>query len=166
MGSGKTSVGRLVADALGCPFFDLDELIVKEAGKEIPALFAEEGEAGFRSREAKLLKQTVSKYAGGETLSAVLALGGGAVTGPGAAALLRDKTLCVWLQASVEALTERLSTEASTRPLLAGEMPLSERLATLLEARGPLYEQAAQIVLDTDGATPEELADEIIISVL
>ena len=166
MGSGKTSVGRLVADALGCPFFDLDQLIVKEAGKEIPALFAEEGEAGFRKREARLLKQMVGKYASGEDLAAVLALGGGAVTGPGAASLLREKTLCIWLNASPEVLAGRLASEAEGRPLLQGETGLSERLSALLAERAPLYEQAAQLVLDTEGATPEALADEIIISVL
>ena len=72
MGSGKTSVGRLVADALGCLFVDLDEVIEKKAQKSIPQIFADEGEAGFRKMEKQALEQTVKKYA---ESTAVLALG-------------------------------------------------------------------------------------------
>ena len=92
MGSGKTSVGRLVADALGCPFLDLDEIIVKKAGHSIPVIFEAEGEKGFRRKEKQALEQTVGKYA---ESTAVLALGGGTVTVPGAIGLLQEKTLCI-----------------------------------------------------------------------
>ena len=61
MGSGKTTVGRILADALDCLFLDLDDLIVKKAGKSIPDIFAEDGEAAFRALEARLLRQTVEK---------------------------------------------------------------------------------------------------------
>lgn len=155
MGSGKTTVGRLVADALGCPFLDLDELVARKAGKGIPEFFATEGEAAFRQLEGKVLKETVKKYA---QATVVLALGGGTVTVPGAAKLLQDSTLCVWLQVS--------ETEALARLGDGVDRPLSGDWAALLEARAPLYAAAAQVTLDTDGATPEELADEIIISVL
>ena len=155
MGSGKTTVGRLVADALGCPFLDLDDLIARKAGKGIPEFFATEGEAAFRQLEGKVLKETVKKYA---QAPVVLALGGGTVTVPGAAKLLQDSTLCVWLQVS--------ETEALARLGDGVDRPLSGDWAALLEARAPLYAAAAQVTLDTDGATPEELADEIIISVL
>ena len=155
MGSGKTTVGRLVADALGCPFLDLDELVSRKAGKGIPEFFATEGEAAFRQLEGKVLKETVKKYA---QATVVLALGGGTVTVPGAAKLLQDSTLCVWLQVS--------ETEALARLGDGVDRPLSGDWAALLEARAPLYAAAAQVTLDTDGATPEELADEIIISVL
>ena len=92
--------------------------------------------------------------------TAVLALGGGTVTVPGAPALLHEKTLCICLRASAETLRTRLEGHWEGRPL-AGE-GFEERLAQ----RTPLYEQAAQIVLDTDGCTPEEIVDEIIISCL
>ena len=157
MGSGKSTVGRLVADALGCPFWDLDRLIEKKAGRDIPAIFAADGEKGFRRLEKQVLEQTVAKYAEG---TAVLALGGGTVTVPGAPALLQEKTLCIYLKATLETLQERLEGQTEGRPL-AGE-GLAERLA----ARLPLYETAAHIVLETDGLTPEEVADEIIISCL
>ena len=63
MGSGKTTVGKVLADFLGCPFMDLDELVVKKAGKSIPEIFAQDGEPAFRALEARLLRQTVEKYA-------------------------------------------------------------------------------------------------------
>lgn len=157
MGSGKSTVGRLVADALGCPFLDLDRLIEKKAGRDIPAIFAADGEKGFRRLEKQVLEQTVAKYAEG---TAVLALGGGTVTVPGAPALLQEKTLCIYLKATLETLQERLEGQTEGRPL-AGE-----GLAERLPARLPLYEAAAHIVLETDGLTPEEVADEIIISCL
>jgi shikimate kinase len=157
MASGKTSVGRLLADALGCPFLDLDEVIVKKAGRSIPAIFASEGEEGFRRLEKQALEQTVSRYAEN---TAVLALGGGTVTVPGAIRLLQEKTTCIYLQASLESIQERLSADTTARPLADGH--LAERFA----AREPLYAEAAHVTMNTDGLTPEQIADEIIIDCL
>lgn len=157
MGSGKTTVGRIVADALLCPFLDLDEIIVKKAGKSIPEIFEAEGEDGFRRLEKQALQKTVAKYA---ESTVVLALGGGTVTIPGAVELLQQKTLCIYLQAPLETLQARLEGQKAGRPL-AGE-GLAERLS----AREPLYQKAAHVVLDTDGLTAQEVADEIIIDCL
>lgn len=157
MGSGKSTVGRMVADALGCLFLDLDEVIVKKAGKSIPAIFEAEGEKGFRRLEKQALEKTVEKYA---ESTAVLALGGGTVTVPGAIGLLQEKTLCIYLQADVDTLRANLEGRKDGRPL-AGE-GWEERLA----ARLPLYERAAHVTIDTSGLTPEQIADEIIISCL
>jgi len=157
MGGGKTTVGRILADALGCPFLDLDELIVKKAGKSIPDIFAQDGEPAFRQLEARLLRQTVEKY--GES-TAVLSLGGGAVTTPASATLVHEKTVCIYLRATLDTLLERLAGESAGRPL--ADASLAERLA----AREPLYEKTAHVVIDTDGLSPEEVSDEIIISCL
>ena len=157
MGCGKSTVGKEVADALGCPFLDLDTLIEKKAGKTIPQIFEADGEAAFRLLEKKLLEETVKKYA---ESTAVLALGGGTVTVPGASALLHEKTLCIWLKASLETLQKRLEGQTEGRPLSG------EGFAERHTARHPLYEQAAHIILDTDDCTPEQVADEIIISCL
>lgn len=157
MGSGKTSVGRVVADALGCLFLDLDEVIVKKAGRSIPEIFAADGEAAFRELERQALEKTVAKYA---ESTAVLALGGGTVTVPGAVQLLQEKTLCIYLRATLDTLKENLAGATDGRPL-AGE-GWEERL----KQREPLYEASAHIILDSDGLTPEEIADEIIISCL
>ena len=157
MGSGKTTVGKVLADFLGCPFLDLDDLVVKKAGKPIPEMFAQDGEDAFRKTEAALLRSTVEKYA---ESTAVLALGGGAVTTPASAALLHDKTVCIYLKASLETLLQRLEGETAGRPL--ADAHLADRLAQ----REPLYEETAHVTVDTDGLSPEEVADEIIISCL
>lgn len=157
MGSGKSTVGRLLADALGCPFLDLDDLIVKKAGKSIPEIFAEDGEPAFRQMEARLLRQTVEKY--GEN-TVVLSLGGGAVTTPASASLLHEKTVCIYLRASLETLLRRLSGETAGRPLA------DNSVASRLAEREPVYEKTAHVTVDTDGLTPEEVTDEIIISCL
>ncbi|MBQ6763140.1 MAG: shikimate kinase [Bacteroidales bacterium] len=157
MGSGKSTVGARVADALGCLFLDLDDLIVKKAGKSIPDIFAQDGEAAFRALEARMLRQTVEKYA---ESTMVLALGGGSVTTPASASLLHEKTVCIYLRASLDTLMQRLEGETAGRPLADGSM------AARLAERAPLYEKTAHVVIDTDGLTPDEVADEIIISAL
>ena len=111
MGSGKTTVGKVLADFLGCPFMDLDDLVVKKAGKSIPDIFAQDGEPAFRELEARLLRQTVSKYA---ESTAVLALGGGAVLAPASAALLHEKTVCIYLRATLDTLLARLEGETAS----------------------------------------------------
>ena len=157
MGSGKTTVGKVLADFLGCPFMDLDDLVVKKAGKSIPDIFAQDGEPAFRLLEAQVLRKTVEKYADS---TAVLALGGGAVLAPSSAALLHEKTVCIYLRASLETLLTRLEGETAGRPL--ADASLADRLA----AREPIYEETAHVIIDTDGLSPDEVADEIIISAL
>lgn len=157
MGSGKTSVGRLVAEALGCPFLDLDEIIVKKAGRSIPEIFQADGEKGFRRLEKDALEKTVAKYAEN---TAVLALGGGTVTVPGAVKLLQEKTLCIYLEADIDTLIARLQGQTEGRPLA------DENMAARLAQREPLYREASHVTIDTAGLTPEEITDEIIISCL
>lgn len=157
MGSGKTTVGKVLADFLGCPFMDLDDLVVKKAGKSIPDIFAQDGEPAFRQLEAQVLRKTVEKYA---ESTAVLALGGGAVLAPASAALLHEKTVCIYLRATLETLLARLEGETAGRPL--ADASLADRLAS----REPIYEETAHVTIDTDGLSPDEVADEIIISAL
>ena len=163
MGSGKTTVGKVLADFLGCPFYDLDELIVKKAGKGIPEIFADGGEAGFRALEAEVLRKTVAKYA---EATAVLSLGGGTLGTPASARLVAEKTTCIFLRAGVDTLAARLAPEAAGRPLLAGAPDLRERIAALLSEREATYAATAHVTVDTDGLSPEEIADEIVISCL
>ena len=157
MGSGKTTVGKVLADFLGCPFLDLDDLIVKKAGKSIPDIFAQDGEAAFRQLEAQILRKQVEKYA---ESTVVLALGGGAVTTPASASLLHEKTVCIYLRASLETLLARLAGETAGRPLA------DDAMAARLASRAPIYEETAHVIIDTDGLAPDEVADEIIISAL
>ena len=193
MGSGKTTVGKVLADFLGCPFMDLDDLVVKKAGKSIPDIFAQDGEPAFRLLEAQVLRKTVEKYA---ESTAVLALGGGAVLAPASAALLREKTVCIYLRATLDTLLARLEGETASRPLLqeipdqvgddggsvvmpgpgssvmpgpdSSVMPGPDRasVSARLASREPIYEETAHVIIDTDGLSPDEVADEIIISAL
>ena len=157
MGSGKTTVGKVLADILDCPFWDLDDIVEKKAGKTIAEIFATEGEPAFRQWETRLLRQTLEKY--GEN-TVILALGGGTVLNPASASLLQEKTTCIYLRASLETLLQRLEGERDGRPLA------DENLARRLTGRLPLYEATAHVTVDTDGLTPEEIADEIVISCL
>ena len=157
MGSGKSTVGALLSDALGCPLIDLDEVIARKAGRSIPEIFEADGERGFRRLEKQALEKTVEKYA---ESTAILSLGGGTVTVPGAVQLLQEKTVCIYLKADTATLQARLEGQTEGRPL-AGE-----NFAGRLSEREPLYQAAAHITLETDGLTPSEVADEIIISCL
>lgn len=163
MGSGKTTVGIVLADFLGCPFFDLDALIVKKAGRSIPEIFADGGEAAFRTLEAKVLRQAVEKYA---ESTAILSLGGGTLGTPASARLVAEKTTCIYLRASVDTLAARLAPEAAGRPLLRGAPDLRDRIAALLAGREDVYASTAHVTVDTDGLSPEQIADEIVISCL
>ncbi len=193
MGSGKTTVGKVLADFLGCPFMDLDDLVVKKAGKSIPDIFAQDGEPAFRLLEAQVLRKTVEKYA---ESTAVLALGGGAVLAPASAALLHEKTVCIYLRATLDTLLARLAGETAGRPLLqeipdqvgddggsvvmpgpgssvmpgpdSSVMPGPDRasVSARLASREVIYEKTAHVIIDTDGLSPDEVADEIIISAL
>ena len=156
MGSGKTTVGRIVADALGCPFVDLDKLIVQRDGRSIKEIFEADGEAFFRRAEEAALADTLKKYAQGDV---VLSLGGGTILSAASRALLRDKTLCIWLDAPAEVLRARIGTNPK-RPLA------DDDFAARLESRRPLYEEVAEITIDTESLSAQDIADEIIISCL
>jgi len=136
-GSGKTTVGALVARALGREFLDLDRAIEREAGQSVAAIFADEGEAGFRRRERALAARLLAAAP-----PAVISLGGGALEDDATFAEARRHTL-VWLKATVPTLAARLS-GSGERPLLAGD-PLA-RLHALAAAREPRYRQAHLIV--------------------
>jgi shikimate kinase len=136
MGVGKSTVGRLLAARLGRRFCDSDQEIESRCGRTIAAIFAEEGEAGFRRLEA----ETIAALSNEGT---VIALGGGAITPAGAVERLLEVGDLVYLEAPVEILAERIG-DASNRPLLAGldADARLRRLRDLLEERRPLYERA------------------------
>jgi shikimate kinase len=151
MGVGKSTIGPILARALGRPFLDSDHEIERLAGRSVAQIFAEQGEAAFRELE----RQTISHAEGG---NAVVALGGGAMAQPGAPDRLRASGVVVYLSASPEKLVERIA-KPESRPLLAGldrEQRL-QRLAELLAEREPCYRQAS-LVLDTDRMSMEGAA--------
>ena len=162
MGSGKSTLGRALADALGdwC-FIDLDSYIEQQAGKTIPDLFREAGEAAFRSMERDCLQEILSS----SRTQRVLALGGGTLMTPACAALVREKAFCIYLQASEETLVGNLRDAGTAgRPLLSeasGEAALRKRVSALMAQRAATYEACADYILSTDGRTAGELLQEL-----
>jgi shikimate kinase len=150
MGSGKSSVGRHIADALRGRFVDTDRLVVTGAGRSIEEIFATSGEARFRQEESRALRSLV----GGDRL--VVATGGGIVTVPENLPILKQLGFVVWLTAAEEVLWERVSRNKK-RPLLQTENP-RETVHTLLEKRNPLYECASDIKVDTTSLTHAQVA--------
>ncbi len=136
-GSGKTTVGAMVARALGRNFVDIDRMVERVAGCSVQAIFADEGESAFRARERAAV---VRAFASAKP--AVISLGGGALQNNDTFADARRHTL-VWLKATVPTLAARLSGNGD-RPLLAGD-PLA-RLHELHAEREPRYRQAHVIV--------------------
>ena len=157
MGCGKSSVGRELARLLCCPFMDLDDVIEEAEGRSIPEIFANDGEAAFRRMEAEHLQILLDSH----NISAVVALGGGTVMRKECAEMVREKTMCVYLRATVETLVRNLDGESENRPMLSNEEPLNVRVAHLLALRSGTYEQTAQMVIDTDGKSIAEIAMEI-----
>jgi shikimate kinase len=144
MGSGKTTIGRLLAQHLGWIFVDLDTKIEERAGLSIPQIFERQGEPAFRELEFDVLKRGLGQIAA-EKRAAVVALGGGTITQPRSLELLREsRGLLVWLDCPVEELLARCAT-VTNRPLFRDEAGFR----ALYAQRRPLYEQAGYRVLST-----------------
>lgn len=157
-GTGKTTIGRLLGRRLNLPAFDSDPEIERKAGKNIAAIFAEDGESEFRELEARTIAEILDRE---EAL--ILSTGGGAILRPETRKLLRDAGRVVWLTASAETILDRIrgdAASATTRPSLTGLPPLEE-IVKLLETRNPLYDETAHHRIETDLFVPEELADGI-----
>lgn len=152
-GAGKTTVGGLLAARWGVPFRDVDEDIVRLAGKPITDIFATDGEPAFRELEAKAVAAALAEHDG------VLALGGGAVLSDQTRAALRGHRV-VFLSVGMPEGVKRTGLSAA-RPLLAGVNPRATFKA-LLDARLPLYREVATVEVDTDTLTPEEIADQVV----
>ena len=152
MGAGKSTVGGLVADALGVPFRDTDDDIVATAGKPISDIFVDDGEDHFRALERAAAAAALREFDG------VLALGGGAIMAAGTRALLTEHRV-VYLEVGLAEAVRRVGLGAG-RPLLA--INPRATLKHLLDLRRPLYEEVAAIVVNTDGRTPEEIAAEVL----
>jgi shikimate kinase len=144
--TGKTSVGARLAETLRRPFVDLDQVLVREAGRSVADIVAQNGWAEFR----RLEKELVARYrdAGGQ----VLATGGGVVLDPDNVAALRENGILIWLTADPAAIQARLAEDQprdANRPSLTGGDTIRE-VTDVLAARAPLYQAAAQMIVDTN----------------
>ncbi len=151
-GTGKTTVGKMVARRLSLPFLDTDALVEEMTGISIPAIFANAGEAAFRSLEREVI-------AGLADFSGVIATGGGAVLDPENVRALRKGGTVVLLEADPEEVITRIA--GSDRPSLTGLQP-EEEVRALLRTRRPFYLAAADICIRSGGQSPDVVADEII----
>ena len=158
MGSGKSTLGRMLAARHGCRFTDLDDLVTEGTGRSIPDLFRECGESGFRDAETRALEDAVTAYEGG---TMILSLGGGTLLREENRFIVRTVSHCIYLRATARTLAARLSGQAEGRPLLQGEGSLEEKIGRILSGRSAIYEAAADHIVDTDGKTPDEVADEV-----
>ncbi|MEU6932535.1 shikimate kinase [Streptomyces sp. NPDC046374] len=152
MGSGKSTVGALLAERLGAAYRDTDADIVATEGREISDIFVEDGEDHFRALERAAVRRAVTEHEG------ILALGGGAVLDEGTRALLAGLPVA-YLSMDVEEAVRRVGLGAA-RPLLAVNPRRQWR--ELMDARRHLYTEVARVVVATDDRTPEEVADAVL----
>ena len=152
-GSGKSTVGPLLAAALGVAFRDCDDDIVARAGRTISDIFAEDGEPAFRALEAEAVATALAEHDG------VLSLGGGAPLTPGTRARLAGHTV-VFLNVGLAAGVQRTGL-SSARPLLAGVNPRAT-FKKLLDERVPVYREVATVEIVTDDRTPSEIVAHLV----
>ena len=153
MGSGKSAIGRRLAQALDLPFVDADEEIEKAAGKSISEIFAEHGEPHFRDGERKVIARLLGSG------PQVLATGGGAFMEARTRENVRNTGVSVWLNADLEVLVRRVA-RRDNRPLLMSGNP-REKMRELLEQRAPIYALADVTVRSRD-VSHDHIIEEII----
>ena len=151
-GTGKTAIGTVLAERLGVPFLDTDAMVEQQAGRTIPEIFRDTGEAGFRALEREAV-------AGLPDRDAVIATGGGVVMDPKNMEHLQKGSVCVLLTADPQILGHRLA--HAPRPALTALSPTDE-IAVMLERRRPAYAAAAGFCIDTGTTTAGEAAGKIL----
>ena len=154
MGVGKTSVGIRISEKTGRRWYDTDVVISDRHGS-IADIFEYYGEAHFRSLETDVVKELSSRD------GLVISTGGGLVLKPENNELLKQNGKIFFMRASFETLLTRVRAD-ETRPLLKNNGKIAEKLGQLLSERTPVYEAVADFIVDTDGRSVDEVADEII----
>lgn len=152
MGSGKTVIGKMLAQNLGLPFTDTDKLIEDEAGLRVSDIFELYGEAKFRDMERRIITSMATKE------PQIISVGGGAFCQPEIREAAKGRLISLWLRANPETLLSRMDNLA-TRPLLAGDDPLGI-LQSLHETRSQDYSHA-DLIVDTDGLSKKDSLDKV-----
>jgi len=153
MGTGKTTLGRLLAERIGYKFIDTDAQIEKQVGQTISELFRTEGEAAFRKLESELVEQLAQKE------GLVIATGGGLVLNPKNVAVLSKTGQIICLTAGSEEILARVSKQQDVRPLLQEKDPQA-KIIELLQQRDSVYQQFSQ--LPTSNSSPDKLVGQIL----
>jgi shikimate kinase len=157
-GTGKTTVAPPLARRLCFEAIDADAEIERRAGRTIREIFEAEGELGFRARERELLAELLGRD------RLVIAAGGGAVTDPDTRTRMKTSGPVVWLRAKVETIERQIATDPATaqrRPNLTAEGGRRE-IESLMAIREPVYRQTANITIDVDGRTVDDIVDEVL----
>ena len=152
-GSGKTTVGRLVAEQLQAGFMDIDAILIRKEGRPISLIFAEKGEQAFRVMETKEMDAAVANQ------PAVIAPGGGWAAQPGAIDAAKPHALVIYLQTRPETAAQRAAPEG-TRPALMGEDPVA-RMRLLQKEREQFY-RGAHAQVETERKSPPQVANEVV----
>lgn len=152
-GSGKTTVGKLLAKRLGKQFIEMDELIVQRLGQSIPEIVNRYGWQKFRDTEEEITREVARLD------NVVNATGGGVVTREENVRELKKKGKLVWLKANTDTLLRRIG-NGKSRPSLTGKSK-REDMETVLSERSPIYERVTDFIVDTEGKMPEEVAEAI-----
>ncbi|MFT5612231.1 MAG: shikimate kinase [Arenicella sp.] len=154
MGSGKTTVGKQLAKRTRMDFVDSDHMIEDRCGVSISTIFDIEGEDGFRKRETKMLQELC------ERTGIVLATGGGAITSEENRILLRKSGFVIYLKTTIETQLARTQ-KTQNRPLLEN-VDIADKLSELMEERGTLYEQEADLVVRSGDRVVSKVVEEIL----
>ena len=154
-GTGKSTVGKLLANRLGMRYVSMDDEITKQADMSIPEIVAQSGWDKFRDFESELTRE----LAGQDGL--VIDTGGGVIERQENVGVLRTNALVFWLKASVNTITSRIQ-GGTTRPALTAGKTFIEEVADVLEIREPKYKAAAHHEINTDDREPTQIADSII----
>ncbi|MFL2508616.1 MAG: shikimate kinase [Candidatus Pseudothioglobus sp.] len=154
MGSGKTTVGRRLAEQLKIDFYDADHEIINKTGVSIDHIFDVEGEQGFRKRESDVLEELTSMH------NIVLATGGGAVLSEGNRLLLKKSGSVIYLLSSVEQILRRTA-KSKTRPLLENSSDRRKTISDIIDSRDSLYRETATVIINTNGKKLNEIINEI-----
>lgn len=158
MGSGKSTIGIRLSYRLRYPVEDTDKLIEAQAGKTINEIFAQEGEEAFRQMETRLLEKLADTQG-----QRIYSVGGGTPMRAVNRSLLKRMGTVVYLRARPETIYERLKTD-TTRPLLQGEDPMG-KICRLMAEREEAYTEAADVIVDVDDMTPEEIIEKIVMQI-
>ena len=154
MGAGKSTIGRMLAKELACPFYDSDHVIEGRSGADIPWIFDVEGEPGFRDRESQVIEELCCQK------GVVMATGGGVVGRPENRRHLSTNGFVVYLSTPVSTQLQR--TEKDKRRPLLQRPDRKEVLTRLLQERDPLYRSIADLVLDTATMSPRQIIKKIV----
>lgn len=154
-GTGKSTVGKVIAARLGCELLSTDAEIVKSAGQTIPQIVEQHGWEYFRDLETKMCQGLTGKD------GLVLDTGGGAILRPQNVDMLKRTGKLFWLTASVETIAKRIGSDTQ-RPSLTGTKSFIDEIQDVLRERAPKYQAAADHVIETEGKSVSQVADEIL----